>query len=93
MRTLLTGASLVLLASTASPALAGGGNQGHNGPPGKFSSQLTGNFDRMIRGWWGQQGFGPGFSSGRHFGWFHGHHWGWFKPHNPHWPHHPPASP
>lgn len=93
MRKLIAGACILALAATASPALAGGG-QGRGGGNSQ-SSQFASDFRNAMT--WSR--FRPLFfdndwgSRGNHFGWFRGKHWGWFKPHNPHWPHHPPASP
>jgi hypothetical protein len=96
MRILIVGAGL-LLAATAAPALANGGagrGGGHGGNAGAShgfgnSAWVTG----LVRATYGHD-WRRGYSRpGNHHGWFHGRHWGWFKPHNPHWPHEPPASP
>jgi hypothetical protein len=92
MRILIVGAGL-LLAATAAPALANGGGGRGGGSAGPFHGfgdpgWMTGLARATYGGDWRSH-----FRPGKHHGWFRGRHWGWFKPHNPHWPHEPPASP
>lgn len=99
MKILIVGAG-VLLAATAAPALANGGGAHGGGGGSSFHGEQSGASQGMghLKRLFGllRQGYSdpPGFwSPGKHHGWFRGRHWGWFKPHNPHWPHEPPASP
>ena len=98
MKILIAGAA-VLLAASASPALANGGagrgGGGHYGHAHGAAGSSFGNLAWLMKVSRISGAFDPpGFSSrGRHDGWFRGRHWGWFKQHNPHWPHHPPVSP
>jgi len=100
MKKLAIAAGLVALV-LAAPALAGdrGGSssQGRSNPT--FGSPALKQMSNALRlamlthsGFWSGDGDFD-WSHGRHFGWSNGRHWGWFKPHNPHWPHEPPASP
>ena len=100
MKILIIGAG-VLLAVTASPALAnGGGGRGGGGQDANAHGATGSSFENLHRllqvmrlsgAFWDDRP--EFFSAGKHGGWFRGRHWGWFKHHNPHWPHHPPMSP